>query len=64
MPNFQIAEEALGMSISLTPEQVQERAREIEETIAGLTDIDSILEATRDDLAKARQLKNRADRAK
>lgn len=52
------------MSISLTPDQIREKASEIEETIGGLTDIDSILDATRDDLNTAGKLKERADTAK
>lgn len=51
------------MRISLTPEEIQELAQQINETIKGLTDIDSILEATRDDLRRAQDLKDRADRA-
>jgi len=52
------------MSISLTPQQIRDLAREIQETVRGLTDIDAILDATRGDLEKARQLKDRADTAK
>ena len=52
------------MTISLTPEQIRELAQQINETIRGLTDIDTILEATKDDLDKAQRLKERADNAK
>ena len=52
------------MTISLTPEQIRELAREINETIKGLTDIDAILEATKEDLDKAQRLKERADNAR
>ena len=52
------------MSISLTTEEIQEWARRINETIRSLTDIDAILEATRDDLNTANDLKRRADDAK
>ena len=52
------------MSISLTPDQIRDLARQINETIRGLTDIESILDATRDDLNKAQHLKDRADNAK
>ena len=52
------------MTISLTPEQIRELAREINETIEGLTDIDAILEATKEDLDKAQRLKERADNAR
>jgi hypothetical protein len=58
-----VAEEVLGMQISLTPEEIQDLAHQINETIRGLTDIDSILVATRDDLHRAQNLKDRADRA-
>ena len=60
----QVAEEVLAMKISLTPEQIQDLARQINDTIRGLTDIDNILDATRDDLNKANDLKDRADQAK
>ena len=52
------------MKISLTPTQIQDLANQINETIRGLTDIDNILDATRDDLNKANNLKDRADDAK
>ena len=52
------------MSISLTPEQIQDLARQINEAIRGLTNIEDILEATRADLARARALEQRANRAK
>lgn len=60
---LQVAEEVLGMAISLTPDQIQDLAHQINQTIAGLTDIDSILEDTRDDLRRAQLLKDRADQA-
>jgi hypothetical protein len=59
-----VAEEVLAMSISLTPQQIRDLAEEISQTVRGLTDIDAILDATRGDLERARQLKNRADAAK
>ena len=59
-----MAEEVLAMSISLTPEQIRDLARQINEAISGLTNIDQILEATRADLARARDLEQRANRAK
>ncbi|XP_064483603.1 laminin subunit beta-1-like isoform X2 [Ornithodoros turicata] len=59
-----LAEECLGLSISLEPEQIRELAREINDTIASLTDIDAILKDTAPDLEKAKQLKGSADRAK
>lgn len=59
-----MAEECLALEISLKPEQIQELAQQINETIAGLTDITRILMETAGDLAKANTLKERADRAK
>ncbi|KAK6176840.1 hypothetical protein SNE40_015066 [Patella caerulea] len=58
-----IADEVLDMSISLTPQQIQDLADKINKTIQGLVNIDNILNDTRDDLAKAQQLKQRADNA-
>ena len=52
------------MSISLTPEQIIELAQKINATIQGLQDIDAILNATGDDLARAQKLKERAENAK
>ncbi|XP_071040425.1 laminin subunit beta-1 isoform X2 [Parasteatoda tepidariorum] len=58
------AEQTLRLSISLEPEQISGLARQINETIASLTNIDAILNATAGDLGEAQALKNRADRAK
>ena len=52
------------MSISLTPEQIRNLARQIEELMRNLRNIDAILAATRDDLRRAQRLKLRADDAK
>ena len=52
------------MSISLTPDQIRDLARQIEELMRNLRNIDAILAATRDDLRRARRLKLRADDAK
>ena len=52
------------MNISLTPDQIIELAQKINETIWGLQNIDSILNATKDDLDKAQKLKERAENAK
>ena len=51
------------MTISLNPEQIRELAIQINETIRGLTDIDAILDATREDLENANRLKDRANKA-
>jgi len=52
------------MSISLTPDQISDLARQINAAISGLTNIDVILEATRADLERARDLERRANNAK
>ncbi|KAH7975672.1 hypothetical protein HPB52_004057 [Rhipicephalus sanguineus] len=59
-----LAEECIGLSISLKPEQIRELAKEINDTIASLTDIDAILRETGDDLRLAKDLKAQADRAR
>lgn len=59
-----VANQVLALSISLRPEQIMELAKQINDTIDSLTNIDTILEATAGDLALARNLKDRADRAK
>ena len=52
------------MTISLTPEEIIKLAQQINQTIQGLQNIDAILNATSDDLAKAQKLKDRAENAK
>ena len=52
------------MSISLTPEQILNLARQINQTIQSLTNIDAILNATRDKLNTVNALKKRADDVK
>lgn len=59
-----LGNECLALSISLKPEQILDLARKINETISSLTNIEKIHQATADDLAKAEQLHQRADRAK
>ena len=59
-----MAQDTLDMSISLRPEQITDLARQINETIASLTNIQAILDATAEDLATAKSLKQRADAAK
>lgn len=59
-----VAEEVLAMSISLTPDQIRDLARQIKEAISGLTNIEDILEATRDAIRTALELKMKADSAK
>ena len=52
------------MTISLTSEEIHEWAMRIKKTIRSLTDIDAILDATRDNLNTANELKRRADLSK
>ncbi|XP_054168822.1 laminin subunit beta-1-like isoform X2 [Oppia nitens] len=59
-----MAEECLALDISLRPQQIQDLAKQINDTIAGLTDITKILMETAGDLNNANRLKDRADRAK
>ncbi|XP_071527687.1 laminin subunit beta-1 isoform X7 [Panulirus ornatus] len=59
-----LAEEVLALDISLKPEQITDLAERITLTIESLTNIDAIIDATRNDLDLAVQLKERADQAK
>ena len=59
-----IAEQCLEMEMSLTPDQILDLARQINDTMSGITNIEAILVATAGDLARANDLKRRADRAK
>ena len=59
-----LAEQCTALQISLTPEQILALTRQINETIASLTDIDKILQETSADLSLANALRERADRAK
>ena len=56
--------ECLALSISLTPEQILELAKQIQAVLNGLTNIDGILRETASDLSTAEELRQRADRAK
>ena len=59
-----LAEQCTALQISLTPEQIIQLTRQINETIGSLTDIDKILQETSADLSLANALRERADRAK
>ncbi|XP_060515754.1 laminin subunit beta-1 isoform X2 [Cylas formicarius] len=59
-----IAEQVLRKNISKTPEQVKELADNIKNAIDRLTNTDHIIEATKNDLAKVKQLKEDAKYAK
>ncbi|XP_069950644.1 laminin subunit beta-1 isoform X10 [Cherax quadricarinatus] len=59
-----LAEEVLALDISLRPEQITDLAERITFTIESLTNIDAIIDATRNDLDLAVHLKERADQAK
>ncbi|XP_022099297.1 laminin subunit beta-1-like [Acanthaster planci] len=60
----QVARMALETQISSTPEEIQDLAKQIEDTVATLENIDQILNDTAEDLAMVRALKERADKAK
>ncbi|XP_013395107.1 laminin subunit beta-1 isoform X3 [Lingula anatina] len=59
----QVAEEVLAMSISLTPEEIENLAAEINKTVIGLTNIDEILDATRSRNETAHKLQEEAKKA-
>lgn len=56
--------QVLNMSISLTPEQIRDLAKQINETVEKLTDIDQILRDTKDDVDRAKALEKRADQSR
>ncbi|GAB6026920.1 laminin beta [Chamberlinius hualienensis] len=58
------ADETLEKGIKLRPEEITNLAKQINDTIASLTNIDQILAETADDLARAQALKKQADDAK
>ncbi|XP_033647467.1 laminin subunit beta-1-like [Asterias rubens] len=60
----QVAQMALETRISLTPEEIRDLAKQIEDTVATLENIDKILEDTTDDLKNVLALKDRADKAR
>ena len=59
-----IAEQCISMKMSLTPEQILNLAKQINDTMAGITNIEAILVATASDLQLANDLKRRADIAR
>ena len=59
-----LAEEILALNISLGPDQIAGLSREIQDNLAKLQNIDSILDETRGNLSLAQTLKNNADGAK
>lgn len=58
------AKEVLEMNIKLDPAEIQELADKIRVAVDSLTNIDPIIQETEDDLAKVRELKDRANAAK
>lgn len=60
----QVAVEVLKMTISLSPDEIVNLARQINETIESLTNIDAILDETRNDLRTVTELKKKADDTK
>lgn len=59
-----IAEEILKKDIKSSPNQIKDLAEKIRKAVQALTNIDPIIEETRDDLEKVKQLKEDADNAK
>ncbi|XP_018022771.1 laminin subunit beta-1 isoform X4 [Hyalella azteca] len=59
-----LAEETKLLDIKLKPEQITELATRISKTIDSLTNIQTIIDATRNDLLTATRLKERADEAR
>lgn len=59
-----LAAECTALQISLKPDEIEQLARKINETISSLTDIEGILKETADDLGNANSLRERADQAK
>lgn len=56
--------QTLEKDIKLKPEEIKELAKQINDTIASLTNIDAILAATKETLEDAEKLKGEADEAK
>lgn len=59
-----ISEQCMALKMSLTPDQILDLAKQINETMSGITNIESILVATASDLQTANDLKRQADIAK
>ncbi|XP_030828530.1 laminin subunit beta-1 [Strongylocentrotus purpuratus] len=59
-----LVNETLNTKISLSPEEIEDLAEQIEDIIATLENIDEIIAATRDDLQRVNDLKARADAAR
>lgn len=59
-----MAQTVLETSIPMNPDDIAELARQINETIQTLTNIDQILNDTAADLATSDSLKERADNAR
>nr|XP_018916395.1 PREDICTED: laminin subunit beta-1 [Bemisia tabaci] len=59
-----VANSTLNKNIQLKPEQITDLAKQINETVASITDIHSILSETANDLGRADKLKQEADSAK
>ena len=55
----QMVQKTLNITINQNPEEIDQLARQIKETIQSLTEIDTILAQTEGDLAMAETLKRR-----
>lgn len=59
-----LAQEILNMTISDDPTKIEQLGQQISENLGKLTNIDAILDETRNNLTQAQQLKQRADEAR
>lgn len=59
-----LADEVLRQKIQLDPDEITRMAEKIKDAVDSLTNIDPIIEETRDDLRKVNQLKEDAENAK
>ncbi|RZB39836.1 Laminin EGF, Prominin, and/or AAA 13 domain containing protein [Asbolus verrucosus] len=59
-----LADQVLAKKIHLEPDEITTLANQIKDAVSRLTDIDSIIKDTRDDLRRVNQLKENAENAK
>ena len=59
-----LTKQILAMKIDLEPEKITEMANKIKEAVHHLTNIDPIIEETKDDLALVNELRENAENAK
>lgn len=56
--------QTLRQNLELDPEGIKDLAMRIQQVVASLVNVDDIIETTKDDLERVKQLKERANRAK